>query len=181
MASGPRGKIEFYYYEPRGILPLDDRFVVRKSLRQTLNRRPFEIRINTAFAEVIRQCARWAELPRHEVWLSERMIELYEELHRMGYAHSVECWDASGGLVGGLYGLALGSAFFGESMFSRAPFASQIALVALVERLREREFTLCDTQMSSDHLKQFGLLECSQDEYLLLLNEALKLDRTFDQ
>ena len=173
MASGPNGPIGFYAYEPRGIIPLDDRFTVRRSLKQIIKRGEHLIRFDTAFEEVIRSCARH-DMPRHEVWLSNDMIEIYIELHQLGIAHSVEVWNKSGDeLLGGLYGLHLGSAFLGESMFSRSPYASQIALVALVDHLRSKNFTLLDAQMSSEHLKQFGLFELRQKEYLELLNVAL--------
>jgi leucyl/phenylalanyl-tRNA---protein transferase len=180
MAAGPNGAIEFYYFEPRGIIPLDERFTVRKSLRQIINRGEHIIKFDAKFEHVIRNCARH-EKPRHEVWLSNDMIEIYLELHRMGIAHSVEVWSAGNEsrLIGGLYGLAMGSAFLGESMFSLAPNASQIALVALVEHLRSRNFTLLDAQMSSDHLKQFGMIEMPQREYLVLLNDALKQKASF--
>lgn len=180
MANGPRGPIGFYYYEPRGILPLDHRFTVRRSLRQALNRPDHHVRFNTKFRDVLVHCARHEELPREEIWLSDRMIQLYEQLHTLSIAHSVEVFDLDDQLVGGLYGIALGSAFFGESMFSTRPYASQIALVHLVQRLVERGFTLLDAQMSSEHLQQFGLIECSQSEYLVWLDEALKHEKTFD-
>lgn len=175
MAQGPNGHIGFYAYEPRGIIPLDNRFTVRRSLRQILHKDLFDIRVNTSFEEVIRSCSRINTLPDQEIWLSEEMIQNYLALHKQGYTHSIEVFDRQNSvLVGGLYGLTLGRAFFGESMFSLVPNASQIALVALVERLRERNFSLLDAQMSSDHLKQFGLLEYSHKEYLILLKEALK-------
>lgn len=174
MASGKNGEIDFYYYEPRGIIPLDSRFTVRRSLRQIINRKDYVITHDVAFASVINACARH-NLPRHEVWLSHEMIELYNELHAMGIAHSVEVWNIEQDkLLGGLYGLTMGSAFLGESMFSDVPNASQIALVALVEHLRKKHFTLLDAQMSSEHLKQFGLIETTQYEYLKLLNKALE-------
>jgi leucyl/phenylalanyl-tRNA---protein transferase len=181
MASGKNGRIDFYYYEPRGIIPLDSRFIVRKSLRQIINREQHIVKFDTAFNAVITSCARH-NLPRHEVWLSSAMIDLYSELHAKGIAHSVEVWNKDQDnpqLLGGLYGLVMGSAFLGESMFSVAPNASQIALVALVEHLREKNFTLLDAQMSSEHLKQFGLLEISQEEYLILLDQALSDTATF--
>jgi leucyl/phenylalanyl-tRNA--protein transferase len=180
MASGKNGTIEFYYYEPRGVIPLDDRFTVRRSLRQIINRKQHIIKHDTAFHDVITSCARH-NLPRHEIWLSNEMIRIYDELHAMGIAHSVEVWsnEQDPTLLGGLYGLTMGSAFLGESMFSNAPNASQIALVALVEHLRSKGFTLLDAQMSSEHLKQFGLLEISQFEYLKLLNSALSSSAKF--
>ncbi len=175
MAHGKNGPIQFFYYEPRGILPLDDSFIVRRSLHQIIKKKKFEIRIDMAFEEVIRACARHKELPDQGIWLSEEMIAIYSELHKMGIAHSVEAWSNSENgatLQGGLYGLALGSAFCGESMFSYAPFASQVALVALVEHLRIQGFTLLDAQMESEHLHQFGMKTVSQEEYLELLHEA---------
>lgn len=180
MASGPNGEIDFYYYEPRGIIPLDDRFIVRKSLRQVINRRDFTVTFDQAFSQVIHACARH-DLPKYEVWLSNHMIELYEELHHMGIGHSVEVWstDKEPELIGGLYGLSMGSAFFGESMFSTRAYTSQIALVALVEHLREKRFTLLDSQMPSEHLKQFGLYESSQQDYLTMLHEALQHEQSF--
>jgi leucyl/phenylalanyl-tRNA---protein transferase len=180
MASGKNGRIDFYFYEPRGVIPLDERFTVRKSLRQIINRKQYIIKHDTSFDAVIRSCARH-QLPRHEVWLSNEMIEIYNELYEMGIAHSVEVWsdEQDPQLLGGLYGLTMGSAFLGESMFSNTPNASQIALVALVEHLRSKHFTLLDAQMSSEHLKQFGLLEISQEEYLELLDRALANEAEF--
>jgi leucyl/phenylalanyl-tRNA--protein transferase len=173
MAEGRYGSIGFYYYEPRGVIPLDERFKVRRSLRQALKRDPFEIRFDTAFEEVIRACARYDELSDREVWLSEEMITLYTELHYRGIAHSVEAWR-DGKVMGGLYGISIGRAFCGESMFSRIPNASQAALAALVGRLREKGFILLDAQMATGHLEQFGLYSVTQDEYIELFREATK-------
>jgi leucyl/phenylalanyl-tRNA--protein transferase len=173
MAHGKEGPIQFFYYEPRGILPLDERFTIRRSLRQIINKKQFEIRFDTAFEEVIRACARHDELSDDGIWLSEEMIGIYCELHRRGIAHSVEAWQDNR-LQGGLYGLSLGSAFCGESMFSRTDFASQVALVALVDHLREQGFTLLDAQMESEHLQQFGMYAVTQAEYLEMLREAMK-------
>ncbi len=172
MAEGKVGAIGFFHYEPRGIIPLDEHFTIRRSLSQALKKEPFEIRIDTAFTEVIRACARHNELPDDDIWISEEMMELYTELHHDGIAHSVESWrDCE--LVGGLYGLSLGSAFCGESMFSRAPNASQAALIALVGYLRKQGFTLLDAQMPTEHLEQFGLYTVSQGQYLGMLADAL--------
>jgi len=180
MAEGPNGRIGFYAYEPRGVIPLDHRFTVRRSLRQIIKKDLFEIRFNTRFSDVINTCSREGELPNHEIWLSKEMIKNYQILHQQGYAHSVEVFEREHGrLIGGLYGLTLGRAFFGESMFSRAPYASQLALVALVERLRERNFMLLDAQMSSKHLKQFGLMEYGHEEYMQLLADALEGEAAF--
>ncbi len=178
MASGRYGPIDFYYYEPRGIIPLDERFVVRKSLAKKIAETSYSIRFDTAFEAVMRSCARFDELPESEIWISEEMIGLYVELFEKGIAHSVEVFEGEE-LVGGLYGLALGAAFCGESMFSKRPYASQIALVTLVERLRTSGFILLDAQMESEHLKQFGLYTLTQDEYLLLLDKALQLHPHF--
>ncbi len=188
MAQGKDGPIQFFYYEPRGIIPLDERFIVRRSLQQIIKKKTFEIRFDTAFEEVIRSCARHDEVNDQGIWLSEEMIDIYIELYRRGIAHSVEVWSQSDdsmetrhvtSLQGGLYGLALGSAFCGESMFSRAPFASQVALVALVEYLRKNKFTLLDAQMESEHLHQFGMYSVSQVEYLVMLREAMENENTF--
>ncbi len=173
MADGKQGKIQFFYYEPRGILPLNERFIVRRSLRQVINKKTFEIRFDTSFEEVIRSCARHDELSDEGIWLSQEMIAIYCELHQRGFAHSVESWQGEE-LQGGLYGLAFGSAFCGESMFSHAPFASQVALVALVDHLRKQGFTLLDAQMESEHLQQFGMYTVSQAEYLDMLREATR-------
>lgn len=175
MAEGKDGAIGFFHYEPRGIIPLDEHFTVRRSLSQALKKEPFEIRIDTAFIEVIRACARHDELPDDDIWISEEMIELYTELHYDGIAHSIESWR-DGELVGGLYGLSLGSAFCGESMFSRAANASQAALIALVGHLRKQGFTLLDAQMPTEHLEQFGLYPVSQGQYLGMLADALEVE-----
>jgi leucyl/phenylalanyl-tRNA---protein transferase len=172
MAEGKNGEIGFFHFEPRGIIPLDEHFTIRRSLSQALKKEPFQIRIDTAFREVMTGCARHSELPDEDIWISNEMIDLYTELHYLGIAHSVESWR-NGELVGGLYGLALGSAFCGESMFSKTTNASQAALIRLVAHLRERGFTLLDAQMPTEHLEQFGLYSVSQSEYLEMLSDAL--------
>jgi leucyl/phenylalanyl-tRNA---protein transferase len=134
----------------------------------------FEIRVNTRFGEVMRACGDRAE----GTWINEEILAAYERLFEMGHAHSVEAWK-DGKLAGGLYGVSIGGAFFGESMFHRATDASKIALVALVERLRERKFVLLDTQFQTAHLEKFGALEISRDEYLVRLMEAIRLEREF--
>ncbi len=178
MARGRHGHIEWFMAEPRTVIPLDERFHVRRSLRRAIRKTGWEIRINTAFEAVIRSCARHDEIHDDEVWLSEEMVRIYTELHRRGFAHSVEVWDRRW-LIGGLYGVALKAAFFGESMFSRAPSASQIALVALVERLRERRYFLLDAQMRTEHIAYFGAVDLTHDEYLGVLAEAMLDDRSF--
>jgi leucyl/phenylalanyl-tRNA---protein transferase len=178
MARGRYGRIEWFMAEPRTIIPLDDRFRVRRSLRQVMRKGHYQIKIDSNFPTVIRACARHNEVDSEEVWLSDEMISLYLELHRRGYAHSVEVWQGDD-LVGGLYGVALKSAFFGESMFSRATSASQIALVALVERLRNRGFCLLDAQQRTTHIGYFGAIDLTHNEYLELLVNSMQDDRRF--
>jgi leucyl/phenylalanyl-tRNA--protein transferase len=160
---------EIFWYEPkmRGLIPLDERFHVSRSLRKTWNKKPFEIRFNTAFREVM-----LGSSEREETWIDSVIIESYCQLHEMGHAHSVECWDDDG-LQGGIYGVSMGKAFFGESMFSRKTGSSKIAMIALVERLREQGFQLFDTQWMTDHLRTFGGIEMPQAEYLEQLNAVL--------
>jgi leucyl/phenylalanyl-tRNA--protein transferase len=178
MARGRRGPIEWFMAEPRTIIPLDERFTVRRSLRKLLRKNPYQIRIDRDFEGVIRACSRHFEVPEEEIWLSEEMIRLYQQLHELGFAHSIEAWSGES-LVGGLYGVGLNGAFFGESMFTRAPSASQVALVALVERLRERHYRLLDAQMRTPHIAQFGAIDLAHEGYLLQLGEALRVDCRF--
>lgn len=168
------GKIAWFSPDPRAIIPLDDRFHIPHGLRRALKKNEFEIRINTAFADVMRGCAE-----RVATWISDEVFESYANLHRLGHAHSVEAWREDR-LVGGLYGVAAGGAFFGESMFHRATDASKVALVALVSRLRERGFQLLDTQWSTPHLRTFGTTEVSRQKYFRLLKAALAEDCRFD-
>jgi leucyl/phenylalanyl-tRNA---protein transferase len=156
--------------EERGILPLD-RFHVPRSLRKTLKRQVFTVHCDTAFEQVMRGCAEpTAERP--ETWINSQIMRLFVELHTVGMAHSVETW-LDGELVGGLYGLSLGSAFFGESMFSRVADASKVALAHLVARMRKGGYTLLDTQFVTEHLAQFGAIEIRRRDYLKLLAAAL--------
>ena len=161
---------EILWFSPvrRGLIPLDSRFRIPHGLRRTLKRGPFEVRWNTAFREVMLACAE-----RKETWIDEVILESYCALHEEGFAHSVECWDADG-LQGGLYGVALTGVFFGESMFHRKTDASKVALVALVETLREKNFHLLDTQWMTEHLRQFGGYELPRREYLVQLQAALE-------
>lgn len=170
MADPQTGEISYYSPDPRAIIPIDERFHIPHGLKRTLKKRPFDIRYDTAFEEIMRSCAR-IEKPE-EQWIDENMIEAYVALHELGFAHSIECWDADG-LQGGLYGVAIGRAFFGESMFHRKQDASKIALVALVDFLRQNGFSLLDTQWTTPHLKQFGTTEISRKKYLKLLEKAL--------
>lgn len=161
---------ELIWFSPlmRGVIPLDESFHVPKGLRRALKKRPFELRMNTSFRAVMEGCA-----ARKETWIDKVILESYCELHELGYAHSVECWDDEG-LQGGLYGVKIGRAFFGESMFSRKTDASKIALVYLVDWLREQEVELLDTQWMTDHLKQFGGYEVPREKYLRMLKHALR-------
>ena len=156
--------------DARGILPLDG-FHLPKRLARTIRSDRFTVTIDTAFREVVQLCA--APAPdRDESWINAEILSLYTALHKKGHAHSVECWR-EGKLVGGLYGVRLGAAFFGESMFSRARDASKVALVTLVEALRRGGFTLLDTQFLTSHLASLGAIEVPRAEYLALLNQAL--------
>ena len=163
---------ELFWVEPdsRGIIPLDG-FHVSRSLGKTFRKHPFELRINSAFDLVVGRCAEEAA-DRPSTWINATIRELYSALHALGHAHSVEAWEGDE-LVGGLYGVSLGSAFFGESMFSRRTNASKICLVHLVARLRERGFTLLDTQFTTEHLKTFGAIDVSKDDYRVLLDAAV--------
>lgn len=171
MAEGAESR-DIYWYdpEPRGILPLDH-FHLPHRLKRTVRHQPFVIRCNTAFAAVIAACAETSP-QRASTWINGDIQRLYRHLHAMGFAHSVECWQGEY-LVGGLYGVSLGGAFFGESMFSRATNASKIALVHLVARLRAAGYLLLDTQFVTDHLRQFGAIEIPRADYRHRLTEAL--------
>lgn len=161
-----------YWVDPewRGVLPLDA-FHVSRSLQRTLRRAPFDVRVDTAFDDVVAECGR-PRFDRPTTWINSEIHRLVSDLFRMGHAHSVECWQ-SDRLVGGLYGVSLGAAFFGESMFSRATDASKIALCHLVARLRRGGFTLLDTQFVTEHLEQFGTVEISRAAYHERLAAAL--------
>jgi leucyl/phenylalanyl-tRNA--protein transferase len=167
-----------YWIDPkhRGIIPLD-RFHVPKRLARTLRSGRFQLTADRAFADVIHACADQT-LTRPSTWLNEQLISLYIELHRRGHAHSVETW-LDGKLVGGLYGVSLGAAFFGESMFSRATDASKVALVDLVGRLHRGGYVLLDTQFVTSHLAKFGAIEIEQEEYRRRLQHALTLPGHF--
>jgi leucyl/phenylalanyl-tRNA--protein transferase len=158
--------------EMRGQISITEMHIPRR-LRKTVHQMPYEIRIDTAFDEVIKACAKSAN-NRPETWINDSIIKAYNGLHKDGHAHSVECWNREDGtLIGGLYGLAIGGAFFGESMFSRARDASKIALVHLVARLWAGGFTLLDTQFVNDHLEQFGVYEIPNEDYQKRLAPAL--------
>jgi leucyl/phenylalanyl-tRNA--protein transferase len=157
--------------DPRGILPLDT-FHIPRRLRRTIRQQIFEITADRAFEEVVRGCAE-PNSERPSTWINEEIVALYVGLHRRNAAHSIEVWHA-GNLVGGLYGVALGGAFFGESMFSRVTDASKVALVHLVARLRLGGFRLLDTQFVTEHLRRFGAIEIPRAEYRRRLAAALR-------
>ena len=169
---------EVFWVQPklRGVIPLD-RFHVSRSLRKVLRRGLFRISVNTAFRSVLEGCAETSK-KRADTWINGQIVELFTQLHDAGLAHSIEVWQGER-LVGGLYGLAMGAAFFGESMFSRATNASKIALVHLAAILKKGGFTLLDTQFITDHLKTFGAVEIPQKEYLIQLGAALARKGTF--
>jgi leucyl/phenylalanyl-tRNA--protein transferase len=166
------GAIEWFSPDPRAILPLQQVHVPHTLLR-VARRKSFEIRVNVSFVEVMRECAQ-----RPETWINNEIIVSYSRLHDLGHAHSVEAWK-EGKLAGGLYGVAIGGAFFGESMFHRVRDASKVALLGLVDHLRARKFMLLDTQWLTPHLRQFGAIEIPRAKYLHLLTTAVNLPRSF--
>jgi leucyl/phenylalanyl-tRNA---protein transferase len=172
MADPDTGEIGWYSPDPRTIFDLNE-FKISRSLKLTIKKQIFDIRINQQFEDVMRGCA-----DRAETWISETIICSYVALHRLGFGHSVETWR-DGKLVGGLYGVAIHGAFFGESMFSRERDASKVALTYLVERLRERNYVLLDTQYVTPHLARFGAKEIPREEYLHRLEQALQQHCTF--
>ena len=186
VGAGKRNDIGWFSPDPRAIIPLNNRFHIPHGLRRVLKRKKFDMTFDADFKAVIRACAKRKE----GTWISKEIIESYCNLHRLGYAHSVEVHLAkatalslrasrSMRLVGGLYGVHIGGAFFGESMFHRITDASKVALVALVERLRARGFTLLDTQWQTPHLAQFGTYEIPRAEYLRRLRRAVAMDCQF--
>ena len=169
------GRTRWYTADPRGIIPLET-FHIPQTLRQLLKKNPptYEIRLDSSFESVMRACME----QRPDTWISEDLIRAYVHLHELGFAHSVEAWK-DGELVGGLYGVSLGAAFFGESMFHRRDNASKVALVHLVQHLREREYDLLDSQATTAHLRNFGCVDIPADEYLKRLDRALRKTRVF--
>ena len=164
--------IGWFSPDPRAIIPFEN-FHVPHALQRVARKKIFEIKIDNRFGEVIRACAK-----REDTWINSEIIESYEHLHELGHAHSVEAWSKNK-LAGGLYGVAVGGAFFGESMFHRVTDASKIALVALVEHLRVKKFVLLDTQWTTPHLQQFGTIEIPRERYLKMLRRAIELPRKF--
>lgn len=169
-----------FWVEPehRGILPLES-FHIPRSLRKTLRKTTFNVEIDRDFKATVAACAQSAP-NRQTTWINKRIMELYSDLHEMGHAHSFEVREGDE-LVGGLYGVRLGRAFFGESMFSRKTDASKIALVHLVYHMKKAGFILLDTQFRTEHLERFGVIEVPREEYQDLLEEALHGEAFFDQ
>lgn len=175
-----RDSADAFWVDPpmRGIIPLDN-FNIPRSLKKFMQNCPYRVTFDTAFADVIAACA---EVPRDRdggTWINPMIENLFNRLHEAGHAHSVEIWDETGNLVGGLYGLAQKGCFNGESMFSTRENASKVALVHLVAHLKTQGFTLLDTQFVNDHLLQFGCIEISKNDYMDMLRHALQQDVTF--
>ncbi len=168
--------IYWYDPDPRAIIPLDG-FHVPRRLARVVRSGVFEVRVDSAFTAVMQACAAPAD-GRDTTWISTEFVRVYGELHRHGFAHSVECWQ-DGRLVGGLYGVSVQGLFAGESMFSLAPNASKVALVHLVDRLQGGGFRLLDTQFMTEHLRQFGTIEISAAEYKRRLAQALLVTAKF--
>lgn len=166
-------EIRWFSPDPRAILPLDV-FHVSKSLRQTVRSGKFETRVDTAFREVMTACGKRPE----GTWITPALLDAYCRLHALGLAHSVESW-CDGRLAGGLYGVTLGAAFFGESMFHHVRDASKVALVSLVERMKTRGYLLLDVQYATPHLARFGMIEIPRADYLRRLGATLKRRCTF--
>ncbi len=172
MAESRDGGIQWFEPVTRAVFPIDG-VKISRSLRRTLKKNIFVVRFDTAFEEVMRSCAK-----REETWISETIIRSYVKLFELGFAHSVESWHGTE-LAGGLYGVALGGAFFGESMFSRMTDASKVALAVLMQHLRKQNFSLVDAQYMSPHLESLGAVEISREEYLKRLTAALKSQCSF--
>ncbi|KJZ19854.1 leucyl/phenylalanyl-tRNA--protein transferase [Loktanella sp. S4079] len=174
--SESRDDPEIFWVDPtmRGVIPLDG-FRISRSLAKTMRRGHLTVSFDTAFAQVVSGCA-----DRDETWINETIFELYCVLHQLGYAHSVEVWQGKD-LVGGAYGVAIGAAFFGESMFSTVTDASKVALAYLIDRLRLGGFVLCDTQFITDHLASLGAEEIPRAAYHQQLAQAINLPASFAQ
>ncbi|MFM8363737.1 MAG: leucyl/phenylalanyl-tRNA--protein transferase [Verrucomicrobiota bacterium] len=170
MALG--GEVRLFSPDPRGVIPLEE-FRIPHGSRKTVKDPAWTVTANAAFEDVVLGCAE-----RDETWIDETIFRSYVNLHRLGHAHSIEVWR-DGGLVGGLYGVSIGAAFFGESMFSRVPGASKVALAKLVERLRDRGFELLDTQWVTPHLETFGAREIPRKDYLEQLGRASEREVEF--
>jgi leucyl/phenylalanyl-tRNA--protein transferase len=169
--ADPKEDNQIYWHTPqmRGVIPLDDRFKVSKNLKRLYKKDKFDLYINQNFDQVIDYCR---SLREDDTWISDEILDAYKQLHEGGFAHSFEVYE-EGKLVGGLYGVSIGKAFFGESMFHLVTDASKIALVFLVEFLREHDFLLLDTQYLNPHIAQFGAFEITHQEYVKLLRRAI--------
>lgn len=170
------GSLYWYSPDPRAIIPIDT-YKPAKSLRPILNKNLFDIHINRDFEAVMRHCA----LPRNgepETWISEEIIQAYCDLHQMGMAHSVEAYVGDR-LVGGLYGVAIGGVYFGESMFYLEPNSSKVAFHYLIENLRKQQYELLDTQFINDNVKRYGAIEIPREDYLILLRKVIQQPRSF--
>ncbi len=169
--ADPEEDNQIYWHTPqmRGVIPLDDRFKVSKNLKRLYKKDKFDLYINRKFDQVIDYCR---SLREDDTWISDEILDAYKQLHEGGFAHSFEVYE-EGKLVGGLYGVSIGKAFFGESMFHLVTDASKIALVFLVEFLREHDFLLLDTQYLNPHIAQFGAYEITHQEYVKLLRRAI--------
>ncbi len=180
MADGRAGDLSWYSPDPRAIqpfLPGDPlgQFKVRRSLAKRVRHGGFTVTTDRCFAQVIHACATAERGDGRGTWISPQVERLYTELHRMGFAHSVESWRGDQ-LVGGLYGLTIGAAYFGESMFSREPDASQVCYVHLIEHLRQRGYQLLDLQFINPHTAQFGAVEVSREDYMAMLERAIEVE-----
>lgn len=176
MAEGRRGRIYWYAPDPRAIIPLDT-YKPPRSLRPVLNRGEFDVQFNTAFEKVMQHCA----APRRDdsgTWISEEIIRAYTELHHLGFAHSVEAYYDNE-LAGGLYGVAVGGAFFGESMFYLRSNASKVAFYQLIEQLRRQQFVLLDSQFMNDNVQRYGAIEIPRKVYMAQLQEAIRKKVSF--
>lgn len=177
MADGRAGEIGWYAPDPRAIQPFVESdplgsFHLKRSLAKQMRQGRFEVTTDRCFAEVIHACATVPRRDSDGAWISPEIESLYTDLHRHGFAHSVEAWE-EGELVGGIYGPTIGGAFFGESMFSLRPYASQVCYAWLIGHLRSRGYKLFDVQFVNPHLEQFGVVEVPRDDYLALLEEAI--------
>ncbi|MCE7041165.1 leucyl/phenylalanyl-tRNA--protein transferase [Dyadobacter sp. CY312] len=178
----PDGTIYWYSPDPRAIIPIDS-YKPSKSLRPVINKKLFEVRVNSDFEGVMRGCAGIRILGKEEseesTWISEDIIEAYVALHKMGYAHSVEAWRENE-LVGGLYGVSINSVFFGESMFSKESNSSKVAFHYLIQILQANDFKLLDTQFMNDNVLRYGAIEIPRDDYMKRLQKGLAAKRKFN-
>lgn len=184
MADSRSGEVQWYSPDPRAIQPFVEgdplgSFHLRRSLAKQVRKHSFEITMDRCFAQVIHQCATVPRPGNEGTWISPSLEALYYELHQSGFAHSIEAWH-EGELAGGIYGVTVGGALFGESMFSLMPYASQVCYAWLIDHLRERGYTLFDVQFVNTHTEQFGVVEVTREQYLKMLGEAIESEVTWD-